>query len=392
MSSNTSAKITLTVVRKLQPGEIVRDTEVKGFGVRRQKSASSYFLKTRIKGRERWITIGRHGSPWTPDAARKQALKYLSEIAAGQDPAGNQEKFRTTPDLKAVAEQFMAEHGVKLKPKTRHDYDRLFRKVIFPVFGSRKIDDLSRSDMSRFHSLKAETPRQANFALAVLSKLMNWSEAQGLRVENSNPCKGILKYKEKRRERFLSLDEFAQLGEVLDDVEKNQNYSIFAIAAIRLLIFTGARLGEVLELKWEYIDLDRQILWLPDSKTGQKTINLNEEALAVLERIPRIEGNVYVIAGQREGCHLVNLNKPWAAIRKTAGIEDVRLHDLRHSYASVAVASGASLPMIGKLLGHMQTQTTARYAHLSNDPIQQVNKDVGLIIGRAMAGGREKLE
>ncbi len=228
----------------------------------------------------------------------------------------------------------------------------------------------------------------ANLCLAVFSKLLSWSEEQGWRAENTNPCRGLTKYREGKRERFLALSELTRLGVVLAEVEHHNSETPAAIAAIRLLILTGARLREILTLKWSYIDYQRGLILLPDSKTDAKPIALNGAAIDVLNNIDRLEGNPYVIVGRKNGAHLVNLQKPWRAIRKAAGLDDVRIHDLRHSFASMAVASGASLPMIGKLLGHTQTQTTQRYAHLADDPLHQLNEQIGGAIAQAM--GKQK--
>ena len=220
------------------------------------------------------------------------------------------------------------------------------------------------------------TPRMANFCLAVLSKFMNWAEEKGLRPQFSNPVRGIRKYPENHRERFLTAEELQRLGESLDE-ELREHGDIYAVAAIRLLILTGARLSEILTLKWEYVDLDRGLLLLPNSKTGKKAIVLNAAARKVLEELPRLNGNPHVICGHKEGQHLVNLQKPWRRIRKRADIEDVRIHDLRHTFASLAARQGGSLPRIGALLGHSQMQTTQRYAHLIVDDVRQLDETVG---------------
>jgi integrase len=162
--------------------------------------------------------------------------------------------------------------------------------------------------------------------------------------------------------------------------------NLYQVAAVRLLIFTGARMSEILTLRWEWIDLDNGLVRLPDSKTGAKTIHLSAPARAVLSALPRVKGNPYVIVGAKSGAHLVNLEKPWRRIRADAELPDVRLHDLRHSFASFGAGAGMGLPMIGKLLGHSHPQTTARYAHLDHDPVKAANEAIGRRIAAAMAG------
>ena len=202
----------------------------------------------------------------------------------------------------------------------------------------------------------------------------------GYRPDHSNPAYLVDKFTEKRRERFLSELELANLGEALASAEAANRHSPYVIAAIRLLALTGARLNEILSLEWAWVDFNARCLRLPDSKTGAKTIYLSPPALQVLADLPRMDGNPFVICGERKGAHLVNLQKPWTAIRSAAGLADVRLHDLRHSYASIAVANGMSLPLIGALLGHSQPSTTARYAHLSEDPLHKAAGDRGFKI------------
>lgn len=388
MAENLTARINISLVKSLSPNTTVRDTDVNGFGVRRQKGKPSYFLQTRVKGRLRWITIGRHGAPWTPKTARDEAMRLLREISGGVDPSAERQRQRRMPTVQDAAHQFLEEHGPKLKPQTLTDYRRLVVQRIVPGLGKLKVDELIKADVSRFHSKLSDTPRMANLCLSVLSKLLSWAEEQGWRANASNPCRGIKKFREARRERFLSQAEFLRLGDALAEAERNNSEMPSAIAAIRLLILTGARLQEILTLQWKYIDFERRLILLPDSKTGAKPIVLSNAAIAVLNDIDRVSGNPHVIVGRKDGACLVNLQKPWRAIRKTAGLDDVRLHDLRHSFASMAAASGASLPMIGKLLGHTQSQTTQRYAHLADDPLHQLNDEVGGAIAEAMAGDR----
>lgn len=376
MATNVK-RLTQTTVQKLQTSETIRDTEVKGFGVRKQKGQPSYFLQTYINGRLRWITIGKHGSPWTLATARKEARRLLSDIAAGIDPALEKQKKKEIPNVKKLAEEFLEEHGQKLRPISLREYKRYIRDYIIPVFGKYKVTEIDKQLVSRAHNKWKDKPRSANFALAVMSKLMSWAEELTLRAAMSNPCRGIKKFPERKVERYLSAEEFQRLGDTLHETERNGSEDTYVIAAIRLLMFTGARHSEILHLTWGEVNMDRGILFLKQSKTGQKTVFLNKPALEVLASIPRVTGNPYVIIGRTPGSHLVNLQKPWSRIRKLADIEDVRLHDLRHSFASLAAGSGASLPLIGGLLGHTQTQTTARYAHLADNPLREVNEMVG---------------
>jgi len=384
MAKIIHGRINKTSVTRLKPGQTIRDMELKGFGARRQKSAASYFLQKKINGRVRWFTIGRHGEPWTPELARREALRLLRELAAGDEPGQQKTAEPEKPTLREAAALFLAEHGPKLSARTRAEYERLIRLEICPELGSKHICDITRAQVSRFHSGRGDRPALANFSLAVLSKLFTWAEENGYRPDATNPCRGTKKFRRNVRERYLTISEFARLGAVLDSLDRDGRTSPLIIAAIRLLLFTGARLNEILTLKWSFVDRERRLLLLPTSKTGAKAITLNDAALTVLQNLQPRPGNPYVIAGHRRGGHLVNLQKPWRRIRAMAALDDVRLHDLRHTYASVAAASGASLPMIGKLLGHANTETTARYAHLADEPIQLLNEDIGNRIAAAM--------
>jgi integrase len=383
----TQIRITLSAIACLKPGDTLWDAAVTGFCIRcRAAGTLTYAVKTRAKGRQRWITIGRHGAPWTPDTARKEALRIIGLGTTGIDIGAERQAEREEPNLSEVIDRFLLIHGPKLKLQTRHDYARILRSDVVPHLGSRKVSDITRADCSRFHSGMAETPRKANLVLAILSRVLSWAQEHGYRAEgDSNPTKGIKKFRENNRERYLSPEEYRRLGQVLGALEEASQESPFVIAALRLILVTGARLNEILTLKWSHVDLERAALRLPDSKSGPKVIRLNQQAMGVLENMPRVHGNPYVIVGKLEGGRLVNLQKPWRRIRTLAGIPDVHIHDLRHSFASMAVASGASLPMIGKMLGHTQTRTTARYAHLADDPLRQINSQVGDAIADALA-------
>ena len=229
---------------------------------------------------------------------------------------------------------------------------------------------MTRGDVAALHHGMHAIPYAANHALGILSALFTVAEIWGLRPEGSNPCRHVKRFPEAKRERFLSDEEYRRLGAVLRKAEKTGTESPGAVAAIRLLVLTGCRLSEIMTLRWEDVEPEVAELRLPDSKTGARVVHLGGPAVAVLRGIPRVEGNPWVIAGRRPGSRLASLHYPWGRIRKRAGLDGVRLHDLRHSFASGGLLVGENLPMIGKLLGHSQVQTTARYAHLVDDPVK----------------------
>ncbi len=246
---------------------------------------------------------------------------------------------------------------------------------ILPAFGNRRMAGIERKEVLARHQRMSGTPNQANRMLRTPSLMYTLARdwgllPAGLPSAGHNPCTGIMKYPDKKRERFLTDGEFERLGDVLRAAEKRGGASASSIAAIRLLLLTGCRKSEILTLQWEHVDLENGELKLPDTKTGARTIVLPQAAVRVLENIPRIPGNPWVIAGRKPNTHLKGLDVGWQTLRARAGLADVRIHDLRHSYASRALALGESLPMIGKLLGHKQIETTARYAHLANDSVQ----------------------
>jgi integrase len=280
------------------------------------------------------------------------------------------------------------------KQSTACEYKRAVELFINPALGPYRISDVLRADVARFHHELRDRPYQANRALGVLSKMFNLAEQWGLRPDGSNPCRHVKKYREHKKERYLTMPELQRLGAALTTAQRQQTESPFVTAAIGLLVLTGARLNEILTLKWDYVDLAEAVLRLPDSKTGAKLIYLNDAAVNLLRAMPRMAGNPYVIAGKKAGSRLINLQKPWRRLRAQAGLNDVRIHDLRHSFASVGAGAGMSLPVIGKLLGHSQPVTTARYAHLAADPVRAASNQIGDRITAAMKvrrSGRDRL-
>lgn len=356
----------------------VWDDDLKGYGLKVTPAGKKVLvLQYRMGRRSRRLTLGSYGAV-TADQGRALAQAALRKIARGDDPMTERDAKRAEQTAGELLEDFLNLHvDAKLKSRSREEYRRLVERLLPKRFTSLPITGVRRADVSGIHNKLAETPYQANRLLAVLRKFFNWCEAQGHRPDHSNPALHVELFKEQKRERFLSPAEIGHLGTVLADIEGEGKFSPHVIAAIRLLILTGARLNEILTMEWAWVDFEMARVRLPDSKTGAKTIYLNAPALQVLATIPKLEGNPHVVCGQKHGARLINLQKPWSIIRQRAGFADVRIHDLRHSFASIAVANGMSLPMIGKLLGHSQPQTTARYAHLADDPMRQANDLIG---------------
>ena len=361
------------------------DGELTGFGLRvRRSGRKSYVVQTRIAGKLCWFTIGPHG-PLNPDQARARALEILACAKKGIDPRDADARREAEPSMADLGRRFLEEYvPVHCKPSTQEEYRRSVRLFVDPVIGELRVPEVQRKDIAALHHGLRDKPYQANRTLGVLSKMFSLAEVWGWRPDGSNPCRHVKRYKEHKRERFLSPEETERLGQVLRDVEEEMPS---AVAAFRLLLLTGCRMSEIRDLRWEYVKDD--CIELPDAKTGGRVVPLGPEARAVLSAIPRDEDNPWVIAGRLPGSHLTDLQRPWRRIRKQAGLEGVRIHDLRHSFASRALALGESLTMIGKLLGHTQVQTTARYAHLARDSIQTAAARITGSIGGNLLGGDE---
>ena len=347
----------------------VWDDELKGFGIRVHPTGRKVFIvMTRVQGRQVRVTIGQHGA-FTVAGARDRAVEIIAKARAGEDPSPRRNGAREDVTVRTLCRRFLDDYvSVHCKPRTLEDYGHSVNGFILPKLGAFRVNDVRRDHVAALHHDMRTTPYQANRTLAVLSKMFNLAELWEIRADGSNPCRHVKRYKERRRERFLSDAEYVRLGEALRDAERTEMPS--AVAAIRLLMLTGCRLSEILTLRWDYVEMETGRLCLPDSKSGAKIVHLGEPALAVLREIQRAEGNPWVIVGRRRGRHLADLQTTWRRIRAQADLDDVRIHDLRHSFASGGLLVGEGLPMIGKLLGHTQVQTTARYAHLAADPVK----------------------
>ncbi|WP_319932892.1 tyrosine-type recombinase/integrase [Lichenihabitans sp. Uapishka_5] len=415
-----AVRLTKRIVDQAQAGpkpSFVWDSELRGFGLRIEPTGTkSFMLRYRTRdagpsGPKRFFTIGRFG-PLTVDQAREQAKAVLGAVSLGQDPAADLTRDRAEQTFGSVAELFLAEH-VRLKRKagTHADYESLLRLYALPTLGKRKLTDVTRGDLSRLHASLNDRPYRANRLLAVIGSLYSFAEKRDLVPEHYNPARRIEKFREDQRERYLSRDELERLGAALQlgetqglpwqldpkkpaskHLPKAENritiLSQPVAAAIRLLMFTGARLREILELRWEYVDLERGLLLLPDSKTGRKTIVLNSTARAILAGLP--QQGPFVVSGKSLDQPRADLNKPWEAVRMHAGLSGVRLHDLRHTFASIGAGASLGLPIVGKLLGHNHPQTTARYAHLDADPLRQAAELIGGKLAEAIGGAHRE--
>jgi len=387
-------KLTKRSIETLQPrtAEYFEwDDQLPRFGVRVLPSGrKSFVVQYRINRRSRRMNLGSFGV-LTPDAARGSALQALAKVEVGQDPMDERrarERAITVSQLASIFEINHIDLNPHLKASTGREYRHALNRYILPALGKMKAAEVTRADVARLHLSMREKPYQANRTLEVASKMFNLAEDWGYRPEGSNPRKRIKKYPEQKRERYLSAAELKRVGEVLAEMEAERVELPSAIAATRLLMLTGCRLNEIMTLRWVHVRLGLGELRLEDSKTGKKVVQLGRAAIAVLRNVKRLDHNPWVITGRLEGARLTDLQPFWQRVRARAGLNGLRIHDLRHTFASVAAGTGMSLPMIGKLLGHTQVQTTARYAHLAAGTVKEAANDVaGMIAERLVSGG-----
>jgi integrase len=411
------------------------DEDLSGFGVVAMPSGKKvYVAQYRQHGRSRRMKLGEHGR-LTPDEARKAAKVILGIVEGGTDPIEQRRAKRSEQSFKELADKYSRLHvAAKCKERTAEEYGRMLRLHIFPAIGGKSVGQITKADIARLHTRMLDRPSAANRCLALVDSVWNWAVRSGEITAAPSPTLDLELYPERARDRYLTAAELRRLGQALREAEttglpwdvdeagpkakhlpkanRSRIIDPYGVAAIRLLMLTGARLREILHARWDWVDWERGIIFLPDSKTSRKPLYLSDAALAVLQDITRVDGNPHIFPGEGKGTHRADLKRPWTAIRRAAGLLEegteqqpkakgkkglgeksvsavrprVRLHDLRHSFASLGVGSSLGLPVVGKLLGHSQARTTSRYAHLDADPLHRAANLIGAQIVAGMKG------
>jgi integrase len=385
-------KLTEATVAALEATDrdrIIFDSLLSGFAIRITPAGGRIFIaQARAAGTKRRVTVGTYPEMKVA-TARDAARAMLDDMRAGKNPVVERAIRReaiTAGDITvaALADRWMTEVvRVKRKPRTIFDYERIIEQRIKPELGHIPVRALTWDAVNRFHGSMSRTPRRANYVVSTLRAAFNFAERIGIRPKHSNPCKGVEFFRERMRERFLSEPEIGAAADAIETAERDGVIGPHAAAGLRLALLTGARSGEVTAIRWEHVDWQRKLVRLPDSKTNEaRTIHLSGAAIEILHGVPRV--GPFVIAGAKDGKSYTNLSRAWIIARQYANLNDVRLHDLRHSYASLAAGRGVSLQMIGKLLGHKVHATTLRYAHLARDQVAAVNDDLGILMQAAI--------
>lgn len=385
------ARLTKRLVDQLtaQPGHadvFVWDTTLPGFGVRVLASGrKTYLVQYRDQhGRTRRYALGAHGV-LTPEQARTLAQAQLARVKAGENPSQERRRARQAATVAELVRRYEHDYLPTLKPKTQREYRRVLRLYILPTLGTFAVPALTTDDVAALQTRLAHIPDQANRVLSVLRTLLRCAEHWQMRPPQSNPCLFVRRYPERKRERYLTAEELARLGAAMQEAEACGTERPQALALVRLLLLTGARLGEIQTLRWEWIDLRWRRMRLPDSKTGAKTIYLSVAACQVLASCGPVARGL-VVPGVLPGRPQSHPFKVLRRLALSAGIAPFCAHTLRHTYASMGVTLGLSLPIVGQLLGHTEWATTQRYAHLAPNPVEQATELVGEALQRALGG------
>lgn len=377
-------RLTDRLVRNLRAPDraytLAWDSDIKGFGIRvTAAGAKSFVLNYRAAGRVRRFTIGAYPD-WTVAAARSEAKQLKREIDRGGDPMAERHDERTAPTMSDLASRYMHEHAITKSEQGRLGDASMLNKLILPTLGRIKVTDVRHSDVAQLHrKISERAPYRANRMVALLSKMLTLAIKWDWRTDN--PAKGVERNPEVKRTRFLSLDEIQRLSAALAGHPEQVSAN-----AVRLLMFTGARKGEVLRARWDMFDLETGVWVKPSAHTKQRRehrVPLSAPARSLLSDMKKSAYGPFVFPGKTTNQPLTDIKKTWASVCRAAGVENARIHDLRHSFASILVSRGASLPLIGALLGHTQVATTARYAHLYDEPLREAVELVGSTIESA---------
>ena len=416
-------KLTKRIVDDAAPGAsriYVWDSELRGFGLLVLPTGikSFIFQYRNAAGRSRRVTIGRYGAI-TVDEARDLAKKSAYHKDSGGDPAAERRDYRSAPTISELLDRYLIEHlQRRCSASTIADVTALVETRIRPRLGTIKVNDFKRADAAKLHGAMSATPRRANYALSVISKALSLAEEWGLRPENSNPCSKIARYEQNHRKRFLSGDEIQRLGEALAEAEttgipwrttaegkrtakhlaKEENrrtpISWQCVAAVRMLLLTGARLSEITDLKWSDVDMKAGTIALPERKGGKREPHpVSTAALGVLSALPRVKGTPLVFprgTDPKQSISTEVMEHAWQRLRWRAGIEDVHLHDLRHTVGTYAAQAGVSGFIVRDLLRHRNITTTARYANFDADPVRDISNIVGDRIAENLAISKNK--
>ena len=367
------------------------DRELTGFGVRVYPTGGKVFV-AQARGPDgpdnphkgQRITVGRH-PVLSAEQARQRAALIIARVKAGEEPVPLPlpAKYAAGPKVADLARRYLEEHvAVRCKPKTQRTARSVVNRHIVPALGKLPLAAVERSHVMALHESLCEIPAMANMVVETLSHMYALAKGWDMVPEDcDDPCQSIPMNPKRKRERFLTDAEFTRLGRVLDQVSDNGGQiSAGTVTTIRLLMLTGCRKNEIMTLRWEHVDLDKAEMRIVDGKTGSRTVHLSPSAVGVLKALPREPGVPWVVPGAKPGTHMADIDGAWQTIRARAALHDVRMHDIRHSFASRALALGEGLPIIGRLLGHRRIETTARYAHLARDSVKESAERIAVSI------------
>jgi integrase len=361
------------------------DSEIRGFGCQVLPSGRKtyYFIYRNLQKKAQRLKIGVHGNI-TCEIAREIALGWAGDVARSKDPKEERMKAiaqeKKSIKIREFADLYFERYAnIRKKPRSIKEDKGLLRSRILPALGDKKISDIIQEDVLRLQASMKHLKVRGNRCIALLNKMFNLAENWNFREKGSNPCYRVEKAREHKREKFLTQGEIQKLEEVLKMEESVGSLSPSTIAAIRLLLYTGCRLNEILTLKWKNVFLEEKYIYLKDAKNGERVVPLNQVCIDLLKKLKKQGETPYVLRGARLGKHIVNIQNSWKKIRNLTEVQDTRIHDLRHTFASLAIKQGLDLYRISKLLGHRNIQTTTRYAHIAKNDLIESAEVVGKV-------------